>query len=679
MIKHFIHCLKALLSTSGDYILQITLMSNQQPFSDSEESLYHDPVTVDDHSHPPTPVRDSPLSVSSASSIAERIASLQEARKSNSSVTTNPDGTIPNRPPSAPHDHEEEAAEKALSAELVSGEELSARQIELVVKAALYDLFIVTPLLLAPSVLLFLFAKFEVYWPYALKGRVAGTNTCMEFIRYNTFAAMAFALLVVADVCSLIVPESVLITTEGAKMKSMYYIRRQMRALISIRSYVSMAAWLLSLVPLGGVWLYESSLMTPFSLLSNIVSAEVKKVDKTQLKEAIDIAKSLVFHKQLESLLLATAVFAMIVACEKYLIEIIRLNFHKNAFSERIVENNTKFVILGRLYEAITKGKPRILARGALNRHHEMLDQSYEQIMHLNSLHRAKSIARTLFRSLAAPDRDYLLPEDFEQWIAESNAAFAVFDPERLGKITGTQMEAAVIEIYEHRVNLLDSMIGNSRVINKLDMIFLTCALIIGVSITTPVFDLGISKILSAVAVLTTSLAFIFHPAAKSFFEALIFVFVQHAFDVGDRVLIDDESYIVENVDLMNTRMSRWDGVTVYIPNSSLSSKIILNVRRSGDQFERVSLSLKSSLTTDSLWKFRAILQAKLAESTAHFTGHVDIVDFDKISADGTNLTLGVVAQVRGNFQNLTRRNVIKTELLSKIESSLNEAQIIRA
>lgn len=657
-------------------------MSSPVHRDSDEESLYHDSVSIDEvpYSIPPTPVRESPASTTS--SAAERVAHLQELRGSSGSVasiTTNPDGTIPNRPPKEPLDPDDEAAEKTLNAELVSDEELSARQMEQIVYSALFDLFVMMPLMVIPSVLVFLFADFNWYWPVDVKGLDAKTNPYMEFIRYNTFAAMAYALFVIADAFSLIIPEAVLISTNDSKLPSIYHVRRQMRALISIRKHVGVAIWLLSLLPLGGLWLYKSSLLTPLSLFSEFfASTETKGAAGKIDKEAVARVESMVLHQQIESFLLAASMFAVILAFEKFLIETIRLHFHKNAFAERIVENNSKFAILGQLYESVTQGKPRILARGNRVQHREILDQRYEDIMYLTSIHRAKSISRTIFRSLLSQNRDHLLKEDFEHWTPDAASVFDVFDPDRTGKVTAEGMESVVVDIYEQRQNLFNSMIGNSRIVNRLDTIFLICALLIGVSMTTPVFDFGIAKILSAIAVFTAGAAFLLQPAAKDIFDSLIFVFVQHVFDVGDRVIIDDESYIVEKIEIMNTTMCRWDGVTVYIPNSTLSSKVIYNIRRSGDQYERVALSLKSDTATASVWKFRSILKDKLAAHATYYTGLVDIADFDKLTADSASQSLTVVAQVRGNFQNIARRNLIKEDLLSKIEASLAEANISR-
>lgn len=663
---------------------------------DSQESLYHDPLppTNEDvapaegtHSSsplPPTPVRDTPSTVSTTSSAAERLAHLQGVRKRTSSVVsaqTNSDGTIPNRPPSTPIDPEEEEAEKVLNSELVSDEELSTRNLASLVKNALIDLFIIVPIMTIPSLLVFLLCNFTAYEPWNVKGP-DGLHVCMEFIRYNIFAVLAYILLVVADILSLVIPETVLLWTEGLqKNAAVFYLRHQMRALIAVRHYVTAAVWLLALMPLAGFWLYKSSFMTTMEFFTKFAEkmettkAEPAELDKLKLAKA----KSDSFHSQLEAFLLILSLFSVAIAFEKYVIEMIRLYFHRRVCAQRIHDSNIQFKLVSRLYEAITKGKPKILSRDRLKDRSDDYQLEQDRTMLLTSYHRAKSVAKTIFRSLVPSDRDHLIADDFKEWLADYQLAFDVFDTKKAGQISQDQLEGVVISIYEDRVNLMRSLVGNSRLIDRLDSIFLVFAVIVVSGMSSPVFDLGITKILSALSVLMAGFAFIFKDAAKSIFDSMIFVFIQNTFDVGDRILIDDESFVVEHMDLLTSKFVRWDGVTVYIPNSVLSGKAIVNVRRSEDQCERVALALRSNTTTESLWKFRSVLQDKLINDKFNYTGQLEIVDFDKMPADASNLTLSVVAQMRGNFQNPVKRNQLKADLLSKIEASLAESNIARA
>lgn len=59
--------------------------------------------------------------------------------------------------------------------------------------------------------------------------------------------------------------------------------------------------------------------------------------------------------------------------------------------------------------------------------------------------------------------------------------------------------------------------------------------------------------------------------------------------DVGDRVDIDSNAYVVLEMNLMSTTFRRTDGKWVFISNNLLNTKVIENVRRSGATSETFS------------------------------------------------------------------------------------------
>ncbi|CCO29298.1 hypothetical protein BN14_03306 [Rhizoctonia solani AG-1 IB] len=71
-----------------------------------------------------------------------------------------------------------------------------------------------------------------------------------------------------------------------------------------------------------------------------------------------------------------------------------------------------------------------------------------------------------------------------------------------------------------------------------------------------------------------------------------MFIFVTHPFDTGDRVFIEQENLIVKRMGLFATEFVRADGTTLYYFNSNLFTKFITNVRRSGKQFEGLTLQV---------------------------------------------------------------------------------------
>ncbi|KAF2287163.1 hypothetical protein GH714_038520 [Hevea brasiliensis] len=75
--------------------------------------------------------------------------------------------------------------------------------------------------------------------------------------------------------------------------------------------------------------------------------------------------------------------------------------------------------------------------------------------------------------------------------------------------------------------------------------------------------------------------AFMFGNTAKTVFEAIIFVFVMHPFEIGDRCLIDDKQMIVDEMEILTTTFLGSDNARICYPNSVLATKSISNFYRS--------------------------------------------------------------------------------------------------
>ncbi|KAF3508895.1 hypothetical protein F2Q69_00010058 [Brassica cretica] len=81
---------------------------------------------------------------------------------------------------------------------------------------------------------------------------------------------------------------------------------------------------------------------------------------------------------------------------------------------------------------------------------------------------------------------------------------------------------------------------------------------------------------------------FVFGNSCKTIFEAVIFVFVMHPFDVGDRCEIDGVQMIVEEMNILTTVFLRYDNQKIVYPDSLLGTKPIANYYRSSDMQDAI-------------------------------------------------------------------------------------------
>ncbi|KAI9468925.1 MAG: Mechanosensitive ion channel-domain-containing protein [Benjaminiella poitrasii] len=228
-----------------------------------------------------------------------------------------------------------------------------------------------------------------------------------------------------------------------------------------------------------------------------------------------------------------------------------------------------------------------------------------------NSMQQAKYLAKRIYTNLVGPDsqRNTIVEADlypFFKTTKEASYAFSLFDTDGNGDISKRELRSGCMRIYRERKNLSRSMRDLSQATGKLDIILMVIFIIVWIIIVCAAFGVNVGTDLMPLWSAFVAASFIFGTSAKDAFEAIIFVFVTHPFDAGDRVMIQGENWIVQNVGLLVTTFIKWDGSIVYAKNSVLSTQYIINVRRSGRTGETIELQV--SFATPS-WKIKQITE----------------------------------------------------------------------
>ncbi|KAJ3841228.1 Mechanosensitive ion channel-domain-containing protein [Lentinula raphanica] len=216
---------------------------------------------------------------------------------------------------------------------------------------------------------------------------------------------------------------------------------------------------------------------------------------------------------------------------------------------------------------------------------------------HVGSSAEAKRLARAIYLKFRpiGQGRTYLLPSDFYPAFPDTTtaqAAFRVFDKDNNGDLSRAEIKTTLLKVYKERRFLARSMRDVGIALKSLDQILLFFALVVIFFISLSVFGVQIGDSLSSVYTLGIGASFIFKTSASSAFDAIMFLFVTHPYDTGDRCFIDDEILVVKKMGLFATVFARVDGTETYYFNSQLFSKFITNVRRSGQMYENVTLQL---------------------------------------------------------------------------------------
>ncbi|KAF8211527.1 Mechanosensitive ion channel-domain-containing protein [Mycena galopus ATCC 62051] len=213
----------------------------------------------------------------------------------------------------------------------------------------------------------------------------------------------------------------------------------------------------------------------------------------------------------------------------------------------------------------------------------------------VNSPSEAKRLARSIYMRFKSSSRNYLIPTDFHPafpTVEEADAAFRVFDKDNNGDLSRAEIKTTLMKVYKERRFLARAMRDVGAALKTLDQMLLFFALIVQFFISLSVFGVNVTSSLTSVYTLGIGASFIFKTAASSAFDSIMFLFVTHPFDTGDRCFIDNEIMVVKKMTLFATVFTRWDGTESYYFNSQLSNKFITNVRRSGKMFESLTMQV---------------------------------------------------------------------------------------
>lgn len=397
---------------------------------------------------------------------------------------------------------------------------------------------------------------------------------------------------------------------------------------------------------------------------------------------------------------------------EKIIIQLIAISFHLRTYADRIEINKFQIASLVKLYEFSKKKigledqefaeksgpasgamTPRKVLAGAqrntahaINKFGDVAGKiagdftgkqialsSHPQQVILSLLATTEGsqvIARRLYRTFCREDTETVYSDDLRQAFEnndEADAAFTMFDKDMNGDISMEELEAVCVEIGKERKSITASLKDLDSVVSKLDSVFLFIVCVITILVFLSLISTSTAGVLTSAGSTVLALSWLFSATAQEFLQSIIFVFVKHPFDVGDRVsiygntgsLMKGDDYFVKEIALLYTEFKKMEGHVVQAPNSYLNTLFILNQRRSGGLAEAVPVTVKFGTTLDQIDGLRQALLAFVTSEKREYQSNIltELREISEVHA----ITLNVVFFYKSNWQNellrLQRRN----------------------
>jgi small-conductance mechanosensitive channel len=292
----------------------------------------------------------------------------------------------------------------------------------------------------------------------------------------------------------------------------------------------------------------------------------------------------------------------------------------------------------------------------------------------------AQVLARRLFRTYAKPGAEVLLPGDLSPAFPseeDAESAFGIFDRDLNGDVSMDELEAFCDEVHREKKAIAASVKDLDSVIRKLDSVFVVVVIVITVIVFISIISSSAAAALTSAGTVVLGLSWLLQATAQEFLQSIIFVFVKHPFDVGDRVtvygnvgaLLRGDDYYVTEISLLYTEFKKMEGHIVQAPNSILNTLFILNHRRSGQLADPFTLRMKHGTPREHIEELQARMTEFVLENRRDFKGNI-LTEMTSIE-DAYCVSVNFICFHKSSFQNellrLTRHNKFALELMTQM------------
>lgn len=420
------------------------------------------------------------------------------------------------------------------------------------------------------------------------------------------------------------------------------------------------------------------------------------------------------WQKTLNKIIISVFVGFTLNFVEKIIIQLIAIRFHLRTYADRIEKNKFQIGSLTKLYQyskrkivvedsefeeneksppasgartpAIYAERAQKVAKEALSKVGDVAgtvaqdftgkavvkssDPHQVVLQLLNTTNGSQVLARRLYRTFGREGFDTVFSGDLRcafETEDETEAAFSMFDKDMNGDISMEELEAVCVEIGRERKSITASLKDLDSVVSKLDDVFVFIVVVITILVLLSLLSTSAAGVLTSAGSTLLALSWLFSATAQEFLQSVIFVFVKHPFDVGDRVSIygntgatlQGDDYFVKEIALLYTEFKKMEGHVVQAPNSYLNTLFILNMRRSGSLAEALPIVIRFGTTLEQIDALRQTLLEFVKAEKREYQGNI-LTELREVK-EVYSLTLNVVFFYKSNWQNellrLQRRN----------------------
>ncbi|XP_022732422.1 LOW QUALITY PROTEIN: mechanosensitive ion channel protein 10-like [Durio zibethinus] len=298
----------------------------------------------------------------------------------------------------------------------------------------------------------------------------------------------------------------------------------------------------------------------------------------------------------------------------------------------------------------------------------------------ITSEEEAHYAAYKIFSNVVRNDGDhnhnYIDEDDLSRFMIkeEVDLVFPLFEGSSTKKISRKSFTNWVIKVYNDQKTLAHALSDTKTAVKQLNKLVTVVLIIVTVIIWLLLTEIATTKVLVLISSQLVVAVFMFGNTCKNIFEAIIFVFVMHPFDVGDRCVVDGVQLLVEEMNILTTVFLKLDNEKVYYPNSVLATKPISNYYRSPDMGDTIEFSIDFMTPAITIGRLKEEIKKHLeANNTLWHPNHLVVV---KEIENVNKLKMALYCNHTMNFQDFREKNRRKSELVIELKRIFEELGI---
>ncbi|KAL4577912.1 hypothetical protein LXL04_014027 [Taraxacum kok-saghyz] len=287
----------------------------------------------------------------------------------------------------------------------------------------------------------------------------------------------------------------------------------------------------------------------------------------------------------------------------------------------------------------------------------DIFDDDEDASVQITSERQAKVAAKKIFYNVSKSGYKHIYLEDLERFLRGDEAlkTIRLFDlaNENQG-ISKRALKTWVVNVLRERRSLALSLNDTKTAVDKLHQMMNAVVGIIIVVIWLLILRVATTQFFIFLSSQLVLVAFVFGNTCKMMFESIIFLFVVHPFDVGDRCEIDGVQMVVEEMNILTTIFLRYDNQKITYPNNVLSTLPIANYHRSPDMGDAIDFSIHVSTPSEKIAKIKEMVICYVEKKSDFWQPDPMIVMRDV--EDMNRLKMSIWLAHRMNFQDMGER-----------------------